>query len=159
MKNNHIAPPLITVGWREWVLLPGLGLPHIKAKIDTGARTSCLHAFSVEPFEKNGEKWVRFGIHPHQHDVDTEVYSEAKVTDKRMVSDSGGHKEERYVISTELGIAEQRWPVEITLTNRDTMLFRMLLGRTAMENKIIVNPAKSFLLGKLKSTQPYKGTI
>ena len=154
-----MVPPLITVGWREWVLLPGLGLPHIKAKIDTGARTSCLHAFSVEPFEKNGKEWVRFGIHPHQDDVDTEVYSEAKVTDKRMVSDSGGHKEERYVISTELAIAKQRWPVEITLTNRDTMLFRMLLGRTAMENKIIVNPAKSFLLGKLKSTQPYQGTI
>ena len=152
MKNNHMASPLITVGWREWVLLPDLGLPHIKAKIDTGARTSCLHAFSVEPFEKNGKEWVRFGIHPHQNDIDTEVYSEAEVTDKRMVSDSGGHKEERYVITTELEIAEQRWPIEITLTNRDTMLFRMLLGRTAMENKIIVNPAESFLLGKLTTT-------
>ena len=142
----------MTVGWREWVLLPDLGLPHIKAKIDTGAKTSCLHAFSVEPFEKNGKEWVRFGIHPHQNDVDTEVYSEAEVTDKRMVSDSGGHKEERYVITTELMIDEHCWPIEITLTNRDTMLFRMLLGRTAMKNKIIVNPAKSFLLGKLTTT-------
>jgi len=139
---------MITVGWREWVLLPDLGLPGIKAKIDTGARTSCLHAFSVEPFEKNGSEWVRFGIHPHQNDTDTEIYSEAEVTDKRMVSDSGGHKEQRYVIMTDLVMAEQRWPVEITLTNRDTMLFRMLLGRTAMENKIIINPAESFLLGR-----------
>jgi hypothetical protein len=148
MKKNQITSPLITVGWREWVLLPELGLPGIKAKIDTGARTSCLHAFSVESFEKNGSEWVRFGIHPHQNDTDTEIYSEAEVTDKRMVSDSGGHKEERYVIMTDLVMAEQRWPVEITLTNRDTMLFRMLIGRTAMENKIMVNPAKSFLLGK-----------
>ncbi len=149
-KNNQKTTPLITVGWREWVLLPELGLPNIKAKIDTGARTSCLHAFSVEPFKKEGIEWVRFGIHPHQDDLDTEVYGEAIVSDKRMVSDSGGHKEERYVITTELALAEHRWPIEITLTNRDTMLFRMLLGRTAMENKIIVNPAESFLLGKKK---------
>ena len=143
MESNSI-----TVGWREWVLLPELGLPAIKAKIDTGARTSCLHAFSVEPFEKEGKEWVRFGIHPHQDDTETEIFCEAEVIDKRMVTDSGGHKEERFVISSDLMLADQRWPVEITLTNRDTMLFRMLIGRTAMENKIMVNPAKSFLLGK-----------
>jgi len=138
----------VTVGWREWVFLPVLGLPQIKAKIDTGARTSCLHAFSVEPFAKSGEEWVRFGIHPHQDDTETEIFCEAQVFDKRTVTDSGGHKEERYVIMTDIMIAEQRWPIEITLTNRDTMLFRMLLGRTAMEQKIIVNPGESFLLGK-----------
>ncbi len=139
-----------TIGWREWVLLPDLGLPEIKAKIDTGARTSCLHAFSVEPFIKDGKQWVRFGIHPHQDDTETEVFSEAEVIDKRMISDSGGHKEERYVIATEVELANQRWPIEITLTNRDTMLFRMLLGRTAMTNRIIVDPGKSFLFGKAK---------
>ena len=149
MKNNHMASSLIIVGWREWVLLPELGLPLIKAKIDTGARTSCLHAFSVELFTKDGKEWVRFGIHPHQDDNETEVYCEAEVLEKRMVTDSGGHKEERYVIITDLVIADQRWPIEITLTNRDTMLFRMLLGRKAMENKIIVNPARSFLSGSL----------
>ena len=138
----------ITLGWREWVSLPELGLPAIKAKIDTGARTSCLHAFSVEPFEKNGKDWVRFGIHPHQDDTETEVFCEAEVIEKRMVSDSGGHKEERFVISTELVLADQRWPIEITLTNRDSMLFRMLPGRTAMKNKIIVSPSESFLLGE-----------
>ena len=141
-----------TVGWREWILLPELGLPIIKAKIDTGARTSCLHAFSVEPFEKDEKKWVRFGIHPHQDDTDTEVYCEAEVIDSRIVSDSGGHKEERYVITTDIVMAEQRWPIEITLTNRDTMIFRMLLGRTAMAQKIIVDPGKSFLLGEPTST-------
>ena len=154
MKNHHLASPLIIVGWREWVLLPELGLPVVKAKIDTGARTSCLHAFSVEPFNKDGKEWVRFGIHPYQDDTETEVYSEAEVIDKRVVTDSGGHKEERYVISTDIMLVNQRWPIEITLTNRDNMLFRMLLGRTAMKQKIIVNPSESFLLGE--PTPTYK---
>jgi hypothetical protein len=154
-----MASKLITIGWREWVLLPELGLPKIKAKIDTGARTSCLHAFLVEPFLKDGKEWVRFGIHPHQDDCETEVYCEAEVFDKRMVTDSGGHKEERYVITTELAIAEQHWPIEITLTNRDTMLFRMLLGRTSMENKIIINPAESFLLGRKTKHKNTTGKI
>ena len=102
---------IITVGWREWVLLPELGLPAIKAKIDTGARTSCLHAFVVEPFEKNDKQWVRFGIHPHQDNIEEEVYCEAEVVDKRMVTDSGGHKEERFVIITLLKVADQIWPI------------------------------------------------
>ena len=148
MNTDSTKPQLITVGWREWVQLPKLGLPVIKAKVDTGARTSCLHAFSVEPFEKSSKEWVRFGIHPNQDDNETEVFCEAEIIDKRMVTDSGGHKEERYVISTDLELAGQRWPIEVTLTNRDTMLFRMLIGRTAMGNRIIVQPSKSFLLGK-----------
>jgi len=148
MNTDNTNSHLISVGWREWVFLPELGLPAIKAKVDTGARTSCLHAFSVEPFEKLGKEWVRFGIHPNQDDTQTEVFCEAEIIDKRMVTDSGGHQEERFVISTELELAGQRWPIEVTLTNRDTMLFRMLLGRTAMGNKIVVHPGKSFLLGK-----------
>ena len=140
---------LTTVGWREWICFPELGLPCIKAKIDTGARTSCLHAFSVEPFTKDEKKWVRFGIHPHQDDTETEVFCEAEVIDERIVTDSGGHKEKRYVISTDIMLGNnQKWPIEFTLTNRDTMRFRMLLGRTAMEHRILVQPDASFLLGK-----------
>lgn len=142
---------LIKIGWREWCLLPELGLPLIKAKVDTGAKTSCLHAFNIEPYDKDGKLWVRFGIHPHQKDNDTEVYCDAEVMDERDVTDSGGHKEKRYVISTKLKLNDHEWPIEMTLTNRDTMLFRMLLGRTAMAKKIIVDPHASFLLGKPKS--------
>lgn len=129
-------------------MLPDLGLPAIKAKVDSGAKTSCLHAFSVEPFTKENTDWIRFGIHPNQDDTDTEVYCEAPIFDQRDVTDSGGHKEQRYVIQTMLVVNQQQWPIELTLTNRDTMRFRMLLGRGAMKNKLIVNPAESYLLSK-----------
>jgi hypothetical protein len=139
---------IISVGWREWVSLPELGIKKIKAKIDSGARTSCLHAFYIETFKKNGGNWVRFGIHPYQKNTDKKLYCEAEIIDERVVSDSGGHKENRYVIKTQLVLGDKSWPIEITLSNRDTMRFRMLLGRTAMENKINIIPEASYLAGK-----------
>lgn len=136
------------IGWREWIALPGLGIDALKCKIDTGAKTSALHAFYVEPFEREGKRMVRFGLHPNQHDSDTVIECVAEVYDVRIVSDSGGHKEERYVIKTPLRMGAYAFDAEITLTNRDAMRFRMLLGRRAMERRFIVDPDASFLMGR-----------
>ena len=144
------ANAVLTLGWREWVAIPGLGIPAIKAKIDTGARTSALHAYFVEPFDQSGRSMVRFGIHPIQRRTDIEVVCVAEAIDRRRVSDSGGHAEFRHVISAPLHIGDQSWPIEITLTDRDTMAFRMLIGRTAMQGHAIVDPSRSYLAGKMR---------
>ena len=138
-----------TIGWREWIAIPALGLPAIKVKVDTGARTSALHAYYVTPFRRNGRDHVRFGIHPLQRRTDVEVTCEAPVTDRRWVADSGGHRELRYVIEAPVRLGESEWPIEITLTSRDTMMFRMLLGRTAIKGRMAVDPQKSYTAGKL----------
>jgi len=146
---------LITLGWREWVSLPDLGIDAIKVKVDTGARTSAIHAFELETFRENGKEKIQFRIHPMQKDTTTVATCTADILDKRVVTDSGGHKEERFVISTQLTIGDDSWPIEATLTARDNMLFRMLLGRTALKGRAQVNPARSYVVGK--KPQPEKG--
>lgn len=153
-EQPQMEMPATTVGWREWLTLPELGVANIKAKVDTGARTSAIHAFAVESFEKDGKTWVRFGLHPNQGDTETAIWCEAEVLDQRNVTDSGGHTEKRFVISTQVQLGNRIWPIEVTLTNRDNMLFRMLLGRTAMiSGNIVVNPAMSFLAGHKREVE------
>lgn len=137
------------IGWREWVSLPELNIATIKAKIDTGARTSALHAFSIKIFkDESGKDKVCFDIHPLQHDTTQVVTCVADLIDKRWVTDSGGHSEERYVIRTPVVVGKRKWSIEITLTERDTMLFRMLIGRSALRHRYMVNPARSFITTK-----------
>ncbi len=142
------------LGWREWISLPDIGIPAIKAKVDTGAKTSALHAFAVEPFQEEGINKVRFKIHPLQKQTAIVLTCQAPIVDQRMVMDSGGHKEMRYVIETTLVLGNVSSRVEITLTDRDTMQFRMLLGRSAMAGIFCVDPVASYLAGR-KSPKIY----
>jgi hypothetical protein len=142
------ATEIECLGWREWVSLPELGIKHLKAKVDTGARTSALHAFALERSRKDGKDYADFKIHPFQRNTTIEQSCRAEVVDVRKVTDSGGHREERLVITTPIEIAGDRWDIELTLTERDSMMFRMLLGRTAIRDRFKVDPGRSFLAGK-----------
>lgn len=133
------------IGWREWVALPDLGVERIKAKVDTGARTSALHAFRIEGFERDGRPWARFDVHPNQRSTAGAIVSEAPLVDRRAVRSSSGRAEHRWVVRTTLEIGGVRWPIELTLTRRDAMGFRMLLGRQALRGRALVDPGRSWL--------------
>lgn len=139
---------LSIIGWREWIALPELGVTAIKAKIDTGARSSAIHAFHVETFSRNGKHRVRFQMHPFQRSASKTITAEAEILDEREVRNSGGHAEKRIAILTTVELQQQRWPIELTLTNRDVMGFRMLLGRAAVRGNFLVHPGRSYLLSQ-----------
>ena len=151
----------VIVGSEEWCSFPILGIPTIKARVDSGAKTSALHAINIAPFIKDGENWVKFDINPIQNNVKTIIHCESKLIDKRIVKSSSGFREQRYVIGSELEIGGKNWSIEITLTNRDSMGFRMLLGREAMSGRVLVDPEQKYLLGEPTSdilTEFYKSS-
>lgn len=145
------------VGWREWVRLPDLKVARIKAKLDTGARTSALHAFDVKPFTKYGAAYVKFSIHPMQRKAKPEIKARALVIDRRHVTDTGGRREERPVIRTTLKIGKSRYPIELTLTDRDHMGFRLLIGRQALRRRYLVDPGRSFVIKKKRKKRRRAG--
>lgn len=136
------------IGWREWLAIPELGIDRIKAKIDTGARSSSLHAYDIRRFRRKGVSMVRFRVHPLQRDFRTTVEAEAEVVGQRKVKSSSGQESLRWVVLTPVELGAQSWPIEITLTRRDAMGFRMLLGRQAIRGHYVVDPGRSYLAGK-----------
>jgi len=143
MQQNKVI-----FGSEEWFSFPDLGIPTIKARVDSGAKTSALHAINITPFIKDGANWVKFDINPIQNNLKTILHCEAPLVDKRIVKSSSGFREQRFVIQTTLDIGNASWPIEMTLTNRDSMGFRMLLGREAMSGRVLVDPEQIYLLGQ-----------
>lgn len=147
--------PLAPLGWREWVALPELGVERIKVKVDTGARTSALHAYRIRYFRRDGEDWVRFQIHPIQRDARTTIEAEAQLVTRRRVRSSSGHERLRPVIRTTIVLGDQGWPIELTLVRRDMMGFRMLLGRSAVRRRFLVDPGSSFVISSTRDPQEH----
>lgn len=137
------------IGWREWVALPELGISRIKAKVDTGARSSSLHAYDIEVFSRGRRDYVRFVVHPVQRETKTTVHCIAELYEHRHVRSSSGHREYRPIIRTSLELGGERWPIDLTLTTRDAMGFRMLLGREAIRGRFVVEPGRSYLCRQL----------
>lgn len=146
--NQLKSSKLPVIGWREWIALPSLGIPHIKAKIDSGARSSSLHAFELEEFEQENEPWVRFQVHPKQRNDDFIVETEAKVLEYRSVRSSSGFAVKRPVIITQIKLLDIEWEIELTLANREQMGFRMLLGREAFRRRFLLDAGRSYFGGK-----------
>jgi hypothetical protein len=138
------------IGWREWVGLPALGIDRIKAKVDTGARTAALHAWRIERFEREGDAWIRFEVHPVQRDNRDRLSCEARLAGEKIVRNSGGQLENRYVIVTDVTLGDCTWPIEVTLTNRDQMGFRLLLGRASVRGRFVIDPSTSYRGRKLE---------
>ena len=152
MKAKDVASRKLgdVIGWRDWAALPDLGIARIKVKVDTGARSSSLHAFDIRVTQRDGKRFARFKVHPIQRDASQTVESEAEVLEYRSVRSSSGHAAMRPVIVTTVQWLDQAWPVELTLASRDEMGFRMLLGREAVRGRFLVDAGKSFYGGNPK---------
>ena len=146
-KGRKARQAPLSIGWREWVTLPELCGYRIKAKVDTGARTSAIHAWNIRPENRDGVTWVRFDLHPNQRDNRLVVTCNCPVFDRRVITNSGGVRQRRYIVKTILRMGNREWPIQLSLANRDTMGFRMLIGRAALRQKTLIDPAASFLAG------------
>jgi hypothetical protein len=145
------------IGWREWLALPDLGIGAIKAKVDTGARSCALHVDSLEEFTRDGATWLHFAVRPSTGRRGAAVLVQAPALDRRVVTDSGGHASERWFIRSAVSLAGQLFAADINLTSRRTMLFPMLLGRTALAGRFAVDPACSYLAGR-SAAEPGAGS-
>jgi len=146
MKRKKFKDKLI-IGWNEWCQIPKLGLHAIKAKIDTGALTSAIHAFDIKKYSRQGRDFVSFKVHPLQKNNELHVQCRAPIVDIREVMSSNGHKESRYVIETELYMGDKNWTIEMTLSNRDPLRYRMLLGRNALAGTSLLSRNYSLFNG------------
>lgn len=161
MRNSQSPPPPRkkpfdrrgVIGWREWIAIPELGIERIKAKVDTGARSSAIHAFDVHRFERNGVAYVRFHVHPLQRNTHTTIRAELPVLEYRPVRSSTGHVTKRPVVLVRVELMGERWPIELTLASRDEMGFRMLLGRQAVRNRFLVDAGGSYYSEKQSRLQ------
>lgn len=149
-KSRRDAP-LPVIGWREWLELPELGIAQIKAKVDTGARSSSLHALDLEDFRRDQAPWVRFVVHPDQRSTEHRVVVEAELLEHRLVRSSDGTSSRRPVILTPVHMAGAIWTIELTLADRIDMGFRMLLGREALRGRFLVDPDQSYCTGAANS--------
>ena len=150
-QDNPVGSSLAKIiGWRENVALQQLDIPRIKAKIDTGAKSSALHAFNIRELQRDGKAIVRFQVHPLQRDSKTTITAEADLLEYRKIRNSGGIAQLRPVIKTQVTLGEQTWTIELSLTDRDVMGFRMLLGRQAVRGHFLVDPGRSFLQSRRK---------
>lgn len=142
------SPTATPVGWREWVALPNVPVEWIKAKLDTGARSSAIHAFDLTEMDRGGELWVRYAVHPWQGSDADSVVVESRVIDRREVRSSSGHAEERLVVPMAVTLGEHAITVEMTLSRRDEMGFRLLLGREALRQGFLIDPSRSYTAGR-----------
>ena len=147
-RRIRAVKSLPIVGWREWLAIPTLQVGRIKAKIDSGARTSSLHAANIQAVTDRGAPYISFVVHPEQHRRQPAIACIAAVFDERLVTSSSGHRELRYIIQVEISLSGATWPIELSLTNRNPMGFRMLLGREALRRRVLVDTGRSFIAGR-----------